>query len=156
MSISFWKLGKNCRREHSNNHHKLCCIHLPNFWRPAVSLRHIAVHRLTQCLGISVGDLICPMYHELCDDPVPSMPGQCPHDCHQNGDCNNGKCTCFLGYSGDHCSERKSLFYWTLDEQGTCEQAVEYLYWGFVLFRFLDNCRGGNANSHWWLSRLKL
>ncbi|WOG99020.1 hypothetical protein DCAR_0418366 [Daucus carota subsp. sativus] len=52
------------------------------------------------------GELICPAYHELCKkDPVP-VPGRCPNSCHFNGDCIDGRCRCFLGFSGRDCSKR--------------------------------------------------
>lgn len=149
MSISFWIkiVGESILMIIINCVTFTCRISEDHQWVSDI----FAVHRLTQFLGISVGDLICPMYHELCDDPVPSMPGQCPHDCHQNGDCNNGKCTCFLGYSGDHCSERKSLFYWTLDVRGTVNRPWNICIEDMFLFKFLDNCRGGNVKSQGYL-----
>ncbi|KAK1291665.1 hypothetical protein QJS10_CPB17g02590 [Acorus calamus] len=52
------------------------------------------------------GELICPAYHELCSTaPVP-LNGQCPSSCTFNGDCIDGKCHCFLGFTGNDCSKR--------------------------------------------------
>lgn len=57
----------------------------------------------------TLGELICPAYHELCDvDPEP-VSGQCPNACNFNGDCINGRCNCFLGFDGYDCSKRKLL-----------------------------------------------
>lgn len=57
----------------------------------------------------TLGELICPAYHELCDvDPEP-VSGQCPNACNFNGDCINGRCSCFLGFNGYDCSQRKLL-----------------------------------------------
>ncbi|CAN1273564.1 Leishmanolysin-like peptidase [Linum perenne] len=52
------------------------------------------------------GELVCPVYHELCStSPVP-VSGQCPKSCNFNGDCVDGRCLCFLGYHGHDCSKR--------------------------------------------------
>ncbi|KAL3639226.1 hypothetical protein CASFOL_017133 [Castilleja foliolosa] len=52
------------------------------------------------------GELICPAYHELCnEDPVP-VTGQCLNSCHFNGDCVDGTCHCFLGFEGQDCNQR--------------------------------------------------
>ncbi|KAK1392506.1 putative Metalloendopeptidase [Heracleum sosnowskyi] len=52
------------------------------------------------------GELICPAYHELCNTELISLPGQCPNSCHFNGDCVEGRCHCFVGFSGHDCSKR--------------------------------------------------
>lgn len=52
------------------------------------------------------GELICPVYHELCSSaPVPVV-GHCPNSCDFNGDCVDGRCHCFLGFHGHDCSKR--------------------------------------------------
>lgn len=65
---------------------------------------------------LSVGELICPAYHELCSTDTVSMSGQCPNSCNFNGDCVNGKCHCFLGFHGHDCSKSElhdpSWFYY--------------------------------------------
>ncbi len=58
------------------------------------------------------GDLVCPPYYELCDSTVPYIPGACPHACNLNGECINGECHCFLGFSGEYCNQRKSVHLW--------------------------------------------
>ncbi|CAK9859449.1 unnamed protein product [Sphagnum jensenii] len=52
------------------------------------------------------GDLVCPPYNELCGSTVPYIPGACPHACNLNGECINGECHCFLGFSGEYCNQR--------------------------------------------------
>eukprot|EP00249_Psilotum_nudum_P023922 c29028_g1_i1 orf=1787-4684(+) len=52
------------------------------------------------------GELVCPAYHELCNDHSLPMPGQCLNACNWNGECVEGKCKCFLGLSGEDCSSR--------------------------------------------------
>lgn len=52
------------------------------------------------------GELICPVYHELCSASSLSVSGQCPNSCHFNGDCVNGRCHCFLGFHGRDCGKR--------------------------------------------------
>lgn len=52
------------------------------------------------------GELICPVYHELCSTSPLSVSGQCPNSCHFNGDCVNGRCHCFLGFHGHDCGKR--------------------------------------------------
>lgn len=52
------------------------------------------------------GNLECPMYHELCDDSLASIPGKCNQNCHGNGECIEGVCRCFLGFGGEDCRER--------------------------------------------------
>jgi hypothetical protein len=51
---------------------------------------------------------VCPPYYELCDSTLPYIPGECPHACYLNGECVNGECHCFLGFSGEYCNQRKS------------------------------------------------
>lgn len=59
------------------------------------------------CHVHTVGELICPAYHELCNvDPAP-VSGQCPNACYFNGDCIDGRCQCFLGFEGHDCSQRE-------------------------------------------------
>jgi len=63
-------------------------------------------------LHFSIGELICPAYHELCNtDPVAAVSGQCPNSCNFNGDCVDGKCRCFLGFRGNDCSRRELSFF---------------------------------------------
>ncbi|KAL2649366.1 hypothetical protein R1flu_017494 [Riccia fluitans] len=52
------------------------------------------------------GELMCPPYHELCNKVAPKLPGECPNACNLNGECVSGLCKCFIGYSGDDCSNR--------------------------------------------------
>ncbi|KAJ7558534.1 hypothetical protein O6H91_04G044600 [Diphasiastrum complanatum] len=52
------------------------------------------------------GELMCPSYHDLCDEFDPSLPGECLNQCSWNGECMEGKCKCFLGFNGDDCSSR--------------------------------------------------
>eukprot|EP01018_Ginkgo_biloba_P018495 Gb_23702 [translate_table: standard] len=52
------------------------------------------------------GELICPAYHELCDETSLALHGQCPNSCNMNGECVEGKCHCFFGFLGDDCSTR--------------------------------------------------
>ncbi|CAM6102918.1 unnamed protein product [Calypogeia fissa] len=52
------------------------------------------------------GDLICPRYHELCDEVIQKLPGGCLGACNWNGECVAKSCHCFLGFSGDDCSKR--------------------------------------------------
>lgn len=58
------------------------------------------------------GDLVCPPYNELCGSTVPYIPGACPHACNLNGECINGECHCFLGFSGEYCNQRKCVHLW--------------------------------------------
>lgn len=60
---------------------------------------------------LSVGELICPAYHELCGTGSVSVPGQCPDSCNFNGDCVDGRCHCFLGFHGHDCSQRELLYH---------------------------------------------
>ena len=58
-------------------------------------------------LFLALGELICPVYHELCSSaPVPVV-GHCPNSCDFNGDCVDGRCHCFLGFHGHDCSKRE-------------------------------------------------
>ncbi|XP_057434922.1 uncharacterized protein LOC130727714 [Lotus japonicus] len=50
------------------------------------------------------GELVCPAYHELCNNDPVSVSGQCPSSCNFNGDCIDGRCHCFLGFHGHDCS----------------------------------------------------
>lgn len=59
---------------------------------------------------LTVGELVCPAYHELCSKDSVSVSGKCPNTCNFNGDCVDGKCFCFLGYHGHDCSKREHLF----------------------------------------------
>ena len=59
---------------------------------------------------VTLGELLCPAYHELCSKDSVSVPGKCPNTCSFNGDCVDGKCFCFLGYHGHDCSKREYLF----------------------------------------------
>uniref|UniRef100_A0A0A9CYA3 EGF-like domain-containing protein n=1 Tax=Arundo donax TaxID=35708 RepID=A0A0A9CYA3_ARUDO len=55
------------------------------------------------------GELICPVYHELCNTvPVP-VSGQCPKSCNFNGDCIDGTCHCFPGFHGHDCSRSEYM-----------------------------------------------
>lgn len=58
----------------------------------------------------SVGELICPAYHELCSTNPVVVAGQCPSSCNFNGDCIDGRCHCFLGFHGRDCSRREFSF----------------------------------------------
>lgn len=53
------------------------------------------------------GELICPVNQELCKELDFFMSGQCLNGCSLNGECVNGICNCFIGYSGEDCSERR-------------------------------------------------
>ncbi|WOK99198.1 leishmanolysin-like peptidase [Canna indica] len=65
------------------------------------------------------GELMCPAYHELCNNvSVPGI-GQCPNFCSFNGDCVDGKCHCFLGFHGDDCSKRSCPRH--CSGHGTCQ-----------------------------------
>ncbi|ONM08891.1 metalloendopeptidase [Zea mays] len=79
----------------------------------------------SRSLFCSEGELICPMYHELCTTvPVP-MIGQCPKSCSFNGDCIDGTCHCFPGFHGHDCSRRscpdKCSNHGTCKANGICE-----------------------------------
>ncbi|XP_061370658.1 uncharacterized protein LOC133313319 isoform X2 [Gastrolobium bilobum] len=52
------------------------------------------------------GELICPAYHELCNNDPVVVSGECPDSCNFNGDCVDGRCHCFLGFHGHDCSKR--------------------------------------------------
>ncbi|KAF5194137.1 Tenascin-n [Thalictrum thalictroides] len=52
------------------------------------------------------GELICPAYHELCTTIPAPISHHCPSSCNYNGDCIEGKCTCFFGFHGHDCSKR--------------------------------------------------
>ncbi|KMZ61468.1 putative Surface protease GP63 [Zostera marina] len=52
------------------------------------------------------GQLMCPAYHELCGTSPVQSHGYCSGSCNFNGDCIEGKCSCFLGFRGDDCSKR--------------------------------------------------
>lgn len=54
-----------------------------------------------------LGELICPVYHELCSTSTVSVSGHCPKSCNFNGDCVDGICQCFLGFHGHDCSKSK-------------------------------------------------
>jgi len=78
--------------------------------RRGVNLSFIA-KTIYSLLHFSIGELICPAYHELCNtDPV-AVSGQCPNSCNFNGDCVDGKCQCFLGFHGNDCSRRELSFF---------------------------------------------
>ena len=57
----------------------------------------------------TVGELLCPAYHELCSTHPTSLSRQCPNSCNLNGDCVDGRCHCFVGFHGHDCSKRKFL-----------------------------------------------
>lgn len=71
------------------------------------------------------GELICPMYHELCTTVLVPMTGQCPKSCSFNGDCIDGTCHCFPGFHGHDCSRRscpdKCSNHGTCKANGICE-----------------------------------
>ena len=46
------------------------------------------------------GSLTCPDNRRLCPELV------CSNDCHNNGVCVDGKCICYMGYSGADCGAR--------------------------------------------------
>lgn len=50
---------------------------------------------------------MCPAYHELCGTSPVQSHGYCSGSCNFNGDCIEGKCSCFLGFRGDDCSKRE-------------------------------------------------
>jgi hypothetical protein len=58
-------------------------------------------------LMFSIGELICPAYHELCNTDTVVDSGKCPSACNFNGDCVDGRCLCFLGFHGHDCSRRE-------------------------------------------------
>ena len=58
----------------------------------------------------SIGELICPAYHELCNTGMVVDSGRCPGACNFNGDCVDGRCHCFLGFHGHDCSRRESSY----------------------------------------------
>lgn len=60
---------------------------------------------------LSVGELVCPAYHELCSRNLLPVSGQCPKSCSFNGDCVDGRCRCFLGFHGSDCSKRELFSY---------------------------------------------
>lgn len=72
-------------------------------------LNNIALFAPQILLILSVGELICPAYHELCSTGTISVFGQCPNSCNFNGDCVDGKCHCFLGFHGHDCNKRELL-----------------------------------------------
>ncbi|XP_024524216.1 uncharacterized protein LOC112344166 isoform X1 [Selaginella moellendorffii] len=75
------------------------------------------------------GELICPAYSELCDE-VRSMPGECLNGCNLNGECIQGKCSCFLGYDGEDCGTRTCpdgcSSHGTCSSSGVCECETGY------------------------------
>lgn len=52
------------------------------------------------------GELICPVYEELCGDLDRHISGLCSNLCSLNGECVDGQCKCFLGFDGEDCSLR--------------------------------------------------
>ncbi|XP_047327274.1 leishmanolysin-like peptidase [Impatiens glandulifera] len=52
------------------------------------------------------GELICPGFNELCSTRLVPVSKQCPNYCNFNGDCVDGKCSCFVGFNGHDCGKR--------------------------------------------------
>ncbi|XP_047324827.1 leishmanolysin-like [Impatiens glandulifera] len=52
------------------------------------------------------GQLVCPLFHELCSTELVPVSRQCPNFCNYNGDCINGRCNCFIGFHGNNCGKR--------------------------------------------------
>lgn len=71
---------------------------------------------------LSVGELMCPAYYELCGTGPPLGSGHCPNSCNFNGDCVDGSCHCFLGFHGHDCSKRELCSPLFL----LCSQCTEY------------------------------
>lgn len=43
----------------------------------------------------------CPHYGRFCDGV-----NNCPNECNQRGNCEQGKCDCYEGYRGTDCSQK--------------------------------------------------
>ena len=86
-------------------------LHLLFLLSPVVTKRlSICFPNFDICLMFqTVGELLCPAYHELCSTHQASVSRQCANSCNLNGDCVDGRCHCFVGFHGHDCSKRKLL-----------------------------------------------
>ena len=87
-----------------------CSISRIQWWGLLLKVYQINLSFSHRSYFCSEGELICPVYHELCATvPVP-VTGQCPKSCSFNGDCIDGTCHCFPGFHGHDCSRSEYMF----------------------------------------------